>query len=113
MCVDVKLFPLEFIIWYSGMEQQKILNAYARWEKESGSVEDEFIEDDNDWSYDDSIDDEDERDEVEDEMDNCGQMADGLCMYAGSEQCEFECPFSKDMYANMNKKRDAAGRFCK
>jgi hypothetical protein len=105
--------PLEFVIWYSGMEQQKVLNAYARWEKENGSVEDEFTDDDSDWSYDDSIDDDDERDEVEDAMDNCGQMADGLCMYAGSEQCEFECPFSKSMYANMNKKRDAGGRFCK
>lgn len=23
----------------------------------------------------------------------CGKLDDGSCMYAGSEQCEFECPF--------------------
>jgi hypothetical protein len=28
--------PFEFIEWYSGMEKQKILNAYKRWQKEKG-----------------------------------------------------------------------------
>lgn len=28
--------PLEFIKWYSGMEEQKILNAHKRWKKEKG-----------------------------------------------------------------------------
>jgi len=32
-----ELLPLAFIKWYSGMEQEKILKAYERWEKESGN----------------------------------------------------------------------------
>jgi hypothetical protein len=28
--------PLSFVKWYSGMEEQKILNAYKRWKKEKG-----------------------------------------------------------------------------
>jgi hypothetical protein len=30
-------FSLEFIKWYSGMEEQKILNAYERYKRESGN----------------------------------------------------------------------------
>lgn len=30
--------PLDFVKWYSGMEQEKILKAYERWEKESGNL---------------------------------------------------------------------------
>ena len=29
-----ELLPLEFIKWYSGMEQEKILKAYERWKTE-------------------------------------------------------------------------------
>jgi len=28
--------PFDFVKWYSGMEEQKILNAYKRWQKEKG-----------------------------------------------------------------------------
>lgn len=28
--------PFDFIKWYSGMSEQKILNAYKRWQKEKG-----------------------------------------------------------------------------
>ena len=34
----------------------------------------------------------DEYDEFEDAMADCGMMPDGLCMKAGSEECDFECP---------------------
>lgn len=30
----IKSLPLDFVKWYSGMEQQKILNAYERWKRE-------------------------------------------------------------------------------
>lgn len=30
-------FSLDFIKWYSGMEEQKILNAYERYKRESGN----------------------------------------------------------------------------
>lgn len=30
--------PLDFVKWYSGMEQEKILKAYERWIKESGNL---------------------------------------------------------------------------
>lgn len=33
-------------------------------------------------------------DEFEDAMMNCGMMRDGTCSMAGSEECEFECPFN-------------------
>lgn len=33
----IKSLPLDFVKWYSGMEHQKILNAYERWKKESGN----------------------------------------------------------------------------
>ena len=29
--------PFSFIEWYSGMERQKILNAYERWKRENGN----------------------------------------------------------------------------
>jgi hypothetical protein len=29
--------PFSFIEWYSGMERQKILNAYERWKREKGN----------------------------------------------------------------------------
>ena len=33
-------------------------------------------------------------DELEEAMQNCGQLLDGTCMKAGSEECDWECPFS-------------------
>lgn len=30
--------PLDFVKWYSGMEQEKILKSYERWVKESGNL---------------------------------------------------------------------------
>jgi hypothetical protein len=30
-----------------------------------------------------------------DPADECGMTADGYCMLAGSEWCDFECPFSR------------------
>ena len=78
----------------------------------NGSADDDWGDDDRDWDDDDCTD-EDERDEFEEAMDECGQMHDGGCMLAGTEHCDFECPFSRQMYANMNRKRDGAGRFCK
>ena len=30
--------PLDFVKWYSGMEQEKILKAYERWIRESGNL---------------------------------------------------------------------------
>jgi hypothetical protein len=30
-------FSLDFIKWYSGMEEQKILNAYERYKRENGN----------------------------------------------------------------------------
>lgn len=32
-----ELLPLDFIKWYSGMEEEKIIKAYERWIKESGN----------------------------------------------------------------------------
>jgi hypothetical protein len=33
-------------------------------------------------------------DALEDLLDECGQDASGYCHYAGTEYCDFECPFS-------------------
>lgn len=30
--------PLDFVKWYSGMEEEKILKAYERWKSESGNL---------------------------------------------------------------------------
>lgn len=66
----------------------------------------EFLDDDDSPSSDDD-------DDFENAMDECGQMGDGFCTMVGSEYCDWECPFSRQMHANANRKRDAAGRFCK
>ena len=39
------------------------------------------------WGYDD------ESDPVEDALDECGMTAEGCCTLAGTEHCDFECPF--------------------
>lgn len=40
-----------------------------------------------DFDYEDDFTDED------DDFDECGLMADGQCLAAGSEWCDFECPY--------------------
>lgn len=44
----------------------------------------------------DEIDDDDGDGEFEEDMMNCQLGADGLCGAAGSEYCDFECPFRND-----------------
>lgn len=43
--------------------------------------------------YEEWLEDDDEPDPIQEAMDNCGQDADGLCTLAGTEHCDFECPF--------------------
>jgi hypothetical protein len=43
--------------------------------------------------FDDLLDDDDRPDEFEQAMQDCHRLPNGLCLAAGSEQCEFECPF--------------------
>lgn len=52
------------------------------------------------WEAHDEDDDEDyfddleyEIDELEEAMQNCSKMRNGSCLQAGSEYCDFECPF--------------------
>lgn len=33
-------------------------------------------------------------DAYEEQLSNCGMMADGYCMYAGSEHCDWDCAIS-------------------
>lgn len=37
----------------------------------------------------------DDYDDEPDPLDDCGLTAEGYCMYAGSEWCDFECPFNR------------------
>ena len=37
-----------------------------------------------------------DEDAIEDLMDECGQTRDGDCSLAGTEYCDFECPFRDD-----------------
>lgn len=71
-------------------------------------VDDDYNDDDHSWDYDDS-DDDNEEDELERAMDECGQIRGGGCMLAGTEFCDWECPFS----SMVQIKRDGNGRFCK
>jgi hypothetical protein len=49
--------------------------------------------------YDD--DDDYERDEYEDALQECGQVREGGCLMAGTEHCDFECPFRDvDLFAD-------------
>lgn len=67
-----------------------------------------------DYGYgDDSDDDEPEEDEFERAMDECGQMPGGGCHLAGTEYCDWDCPFSAQMWKNVNQLRDEKGRFKK
>jgi len=53
------------------------------------------FEDSDDYGDYDPYDDYDEGgDEFEEALMNCGQLPDGSCTKAGSEECDWECPFS-------------------
>ena len=73
---------------------------------------DDYPDDCDDEDYERSMQ-EDDEDEFQEAMDNCGQVPGGGCMLVGTEYCDFECPFAKSMWANMQKKRDAKGRYTK
>ena len=36
----------------------------------------------------------DDEDAMESLEEDCGKQPDGTCLYAGTEQCDWECPFS-------------------
>lgn len=76
--------------------------------------EEEYGDDDRDFE-DDPPYDEDEQfeDEFEEAISNCGEVPGGGCMQAGTEYCDFECPFRDAMIREMNRCRDSKGRFCK
>ncbi len=61
-----------------------VLNDPQRW---VGCGPKEELDYDDDEYWDDS-------DEFEDEFEDCGMLPDGTCMKAGSEECDWECPFS-------------------
>lgn len=41
----------------------------------------------------DPVEDDPEDDESDDWFDRCGRTPDGTCMLAGTEECDFECPY--------------------
>lgn len=45
------------------------------------------------WDNDDCDDDCDDDDDFENALDECGMTSEGICMLAGTEHCDFECPF--------------------
>lgn len=56
---------------------------------------------DDDDPYDDFSGGEDELDKYEDALQECGQVQDGGCLMAGTEFCDFECPFrDTDLFAD-------------
>lgn len=38
-----------------------------------------------------------ERDPFEEALGECGQTSDGDCLLAGTEYCDFECPFRDEL----------------
>lgn len=71
---------------------------------------------DNDEEFDDDhYDEPDELDEYEEAMGNCSWdgIAGHSCMAIGSEQCDWECPFSGQMWHGLHQCRDSKGRFAK
>jgi hypothetical protein len=73
----------------------------------------EYGDDERDDYEDDYNDRDDDEDDFEEALQNCGQIRGGGCMKAGSEECDFECPFSAAMYREASKKRDSKGRYSK
>lgn len=37
----------------------------------------------------------DERESEDDSLDDCGRLPDGTCMLAGTEHCDWDCPYSR------------------
>jgi hypothetical protein len=70
---------------------------YANFHRWPNDPPDDYDADD--WERDDA-EDEWERADAEDEweraMSECGMMADGYCSAAGSEYCDWDCPFSRE-----------------
>ena len=67
--------------------------------------------------YPDEFDDFDTGDDDDEEYFDCGMMRDGKthrlvgCGKAGSEECDFECPYRNEAYAEMERdSRKAGGR---
>jgi hypothetical protein len=53
---------------------------------------------DDDWFEDDAYNDVDrEMDEFQQALDDCGEMGHGRCSLAGTEHCDFRCPFRKGL----------------
>ncbi len=50
----------------------------------------------------------DEDDEMAEAEMNCGQMADGQCMLAGTEYCDWECPFADELRRERTKAMENA-----
>lgn len=50
----------------------------------------------------------DETDEDEEWEFDCGMDRDGLCGKAGSEECDFECPFRDEMYRKLDRRKTGA-----
>lgn len=64
--------------------------------------------------YDDQLDDDydEEPDEYEEALGNCSGFMDGgyfVCGAAGSEECDWECPFSGDLGKSAKELEDEAG----
>lgn len=57
-----------------------------------GGDDDEFSSGDDQEDYED-FDDQETGDPFEEALNNCGMFADGTCMKAGSEECDWEYPF--------------------
>jgi hypothetical protein len=61
----------------------------------------------------------DELDEYEEAMDDCAWdcawdgVAGHICMGIGSEDCDWECPFSNQMWRGLRQCRNNKGRFTK
>lgn len=80
------------------------------------NLQKEYSNDDLPEDFEEDFDDERDSDEdfdLENAMDECGQMADGTCTLVGTEHCDWDCPFSRQMHDNINYKRDSKGRFSK
>jgi hypothetical protein len=48
-----------------------------------------------------------EQDALEHLLQECGQTGDGDCLLAGSEQCDFECPFRDGLFSEDTTEPDA------
>lgn len=49
--------------------------------------------------YDDDEDEYEETEQVENDLEECGQVPEGGCLMAGTEYCDFECPYHVDLFA--------------